>query len=238
MHPWKAVNCTALGGWWWLGLQLKQIINLAALSKRSDGAVPPPDAWAFPHVAKVTLMLELVCCVEVVRMLVGNLKGNVYLGVGLHYVRLFIILAILPYVGNHVSCVLVLLAWVVTETCRYPYYIFGGQRCMTLRYFAPVITFPWGCAAEAWAIHVALPQLDGVLHYLAYAQILGNVAGGIMAYPAIARKGIAVLRGSDGQSGGEADAASVARNESIAAKPEQSNSGGSGSGRAKKNKFA
>ena len=66
--------------------------------------------------------LELLCCVEVGRMLIGDLRGNVVMGVILHSTRMFMVVVILPEVRDLV-CRSVLLAWAVTEVGRYPCYI-------------------------------------------------------------------------------------------------------------------
>lgn len=74
----------------------------------------------------------------------GSLRGNVILGVGLHYTRLFVCLQIFPLLPDHAATYTVLLAWAVTEVARYPFYIAPSSITTTVRYACPVFTFPIG----------------------------------------------------------------------------------------------
>ena len=76
------------------------------------------------------IVLELICCYEVVRMLIGELKGNVNLGVALHYTRMLLLLGVLPRISSNnlgdtrnwiVKAVFI--SWSATEVCRYAHYL-------------------------------------------------------------------------------------------------------------------
>eukprot|EP00746_Dinoflagellata_sp_MGD_P075034 gnl/MRDRNA2_/MRDRNA2_30231_c0_seq1.p1 gnl/MRDRNA2_/MRDRNA2_30231_c0~~gnl/MRDRNA2_/MRDRNA2_30231_c0_seq1.p1 ORF type:complete len:572 (+),score=103.94 gnl/MRDRNA2_/MRDRNA2_30231_c0_seq1:191-1717(+) len=187
---WNPLNALAWCGWCAL------FVKLALLSTGST----KEDVWEAPSVRQGTVALESLCCLEVVRMLVGSLQGNVTLGVALHYTRVFICLCVFPHVGTHTSCPLVLFAWSFTEICRYPYYILGGEFASKLRYGAPIVTFPLGAGGEMWACWAALPHLSGGLRALAMLQIGVNGLGGLAAYSGLVTKGLKALKGGDGKS--------------------------------------
>ncbi len=79
----------------------------------------------------------------------GSLRGNVLLGVGLHYTRLFVCLQIFPLLPDHGVTYTVLLAWAITEVARYPFYIAPSPFTATVRYACPVATFPIGAGKTA-----------------------------------------------------------------------------------------
>ena len=78
------------------------------------------------------------------RLFAGSLRGNVILGVGLHYTRLFVCLQVFPLLPDHGVTYTVLLAWAVTEIARYPFYIAPMPLTARVRYACPVVTFPIG----------------------------------------------------------------------------------------------
>lgn len=78
------------------------------------------------------------------RLFAGSLRGNVILGVGLHYTRLFVCLQVFPLLPDHGVSYTVLLAWAVTEIARYPFYIAPMRLTARVRYACPVVTFPIG----------------------------------------------------------------------------------------------
>ena len=67
-------------------------------------------------------------------MLLGSLRGNVLLGIGLHYTRLFVCLAVFPRLpADDATIYAVLLAWSLTEVARYPFYIAPSPATSALR---------------------------------------------------------------------------------------------------------
>lgn len=127
------------------------------------------------------LALEGICVLEVTRIAVGQLPGNLTLGIVLHGIRFTNLLYILPtsqYWGgggggggspaaeshdgsqfltmDTLAC-LVLYSWAITEVTRYPMYIFTNNP--TARFFrltVPLVTFPVGAFAEGYAAYVTL----------------------------------------------------------------------------------
>ena len=86
-------------------------------------------------------------------LLPGSLRGNVLLGVGLHYTRLFVCLQIFPLLPDHGVTYTVLLAWAITEVARYPFYIAPSSFTATVRYACPVATFPIGAGTHSKTYH-------------------------------------------------------------------------------------
>mmetsp|Transcript_160142 Transcript_160142/g.513813 ORF Transcript_160142/g.513813 Transcript_160142/m.513813 type:complete len:192 (+) Transcript_160142:173-748(+) len=164
---WTALNVFALVGWLALGARL-------CIVCRQDSV----DVWSAAYIAPSVYLLEFLCCLEVGRIAVGSLKGNLGLGIAIHYIRCFVMAVIFPLTGTHVACRVALFAWVLTEVCRYPYYIFGGRIAGVLRYLTPLATFPMGAGAEAYACTVAMESLDGALKVLAALQVAVNIFGG------------------------------------------------------------
>lgn len=103
----------------------------------------------------LVMMLEALCFVEVVRIAVGDIKGNLYLGATLHLIRFTNIIYVLPEAsccnGNkennnmrhsdqenaswYISsssvdklALVILYSWAVTEICRYPMYLFSTNE--------------------------------------------------------------------------------------------------------------
>eukprot|EP00927_Polykrikos_kofoidii_P021311 TRINITY_DN20201_c0_g1_i1.p1 TRINITY_DN20201_c0_g1~~TRINITY_DN20201_c0_g1_i1.p1 ORF type:complete len:771 (+),score=136.15 TRINITY_DN20201_c0_g1_i1:83-2395(+) len=191
---WGAANCIAWVSW--CGVFLRLLVLWAS-------GDPTADVWRLPYMAVSVSLLEFLCVLEVVRMLVGSLRGNIALGIGLHYTRVFFCVNILPAVGTHSSCHLVLAAWALTEICRYPYYIFGGGRMLALRSAAPILTFPMGAGCETWACYTALPLFasGSIVRILTYVQIVSNIVIGALTYKSMLKRGLKALRGelSDGK---------------------------------------
>lgn len=145
------------------------------------------------------LALEGACFLEVINMAVSG-TGNVALGVALHYTRVFVATVAWPAMlgenGNEERqsvIVAILMAWGMTEICRYPYYIFRTKSAEKLRYAVPIVTFPIGAGAEAVCCYYASQELQGVLKYMALAQCAVNVFGFFAAYPMMAKRGFAKL---------------------------------------------
>jgi hypothetical protein len=152
--------------------------DLAAIraAYAKENGLPPPakafDFWTLLNVvawigwscvlasaaydAKLVLILELMCCAELLRMVVGDLKGNVRVGLILHATRLIVYHQVLP---THYTTQ-ILQVWSVTELARYPYYVFKSPLTFALRSFVPLITFPLGVVAETLGLVARLRDDD------------------------------------------------------------------------------
>ena len=152
--------------------------DLAAIraAYAKENGLPPPakafDFWTLLNVvawigwscvlasaaydAKLVLILELMCCAELLRMVVGVLKGNVRVGLILHATRLIVYHQVLP---THYTTQ-ILQVWSVTELARYPYYVFKSPLTFALRSFVPLITFPLGVVAETLGLVARLRDDD------------------------------------------------------------------------------
>ena len=74
------------------------------------------------------IVLELICCYEVVLMVIGALKGNIIVGIVLHYTRLLLLVEVLPRVSalstkNSWIVMGVFITWSITEIFRYAHYL-------------------------------------------------------------------------------------------------------------------
>lgn len=110
---WNVVNVAALAGW---GYLLHQVVT------GRNAKWTPED---LNRIVQKTLILEGVCIAEVVQMALSG-SGNVPLGISLHYTRIFVACIVWPVLlrqGYQNIVVAILLAWAVTEVCRYPCYI-------------------------------------------------------------------------------------------------------------------
>lgn len=142
------LNWTFLLGWQ-IALYELLLIGVSDPAMTSSPFSHPVSPW-IPRVASPFLtsqqsplwwliaVLEAGCWLDVLRMLAGTLRGNVVLGVLLHFIRTFVLLYVLPSgaggAHSHSVCHVVLLAWAVTEVARYPYYIFSaGSTTKALR---------------------------------------------------------------------------------------------------------
>ena len=227
------LNGVALIGWSSILLQLLSITF--KFHVESLLAVLPSS---FPIV--LLYILEGICLMEVGRIALGHLKGNLILGLVLHAIRLtclaYVVLAdglqvLLSLPGpassnffedlkqrrNILQTSCILYSWSITEVCRYPMYLFpSSDKARTIRLVVPIISFPIGCALEAYgAFRVVWPALfsgDGsgklgisdiiteiswVKPVLLWMVILINgLLGPTLAYPAMFRKGLPVLMGN------------------------------------------
>ena len=143
------------------------------------------------------LALEVICAVEVVRILLGSLKGNFVLGIILHAIRLITVLETIPrspylWVGGAI-----LGSWAATEIFRYPMYMFpSSQSCRSLRMVVPLVTFPIGAFCEAYGAYLVFvdPETPLALKVaLAAVLFVNGVLGPTMAYPALLKKGLPIL---------------------------------------------
>ena len=117
-----------------------------------------------PHSAALqpALALELICCVEVLRMVLSDLPGNLVLGAVLHSIRILALTVILPRTdpSNAWLATAVLGAWAATEVSRYPMYVVKGvSAARLLRMVVPMATFPLGCGAEAYSAWLVFQQV-------------------------------------------------------------------------------
>ena len=135
--------------------------------------------------------LEGICLVEVGRIALGQLKGNLLLGCVLHAIRITCLVYILsdglqllllpslrpPSSSSHyfleedfekrksivLHTLLILYSWTITEVCRYPMYLFpSSEMARKVRLVVPIVSFPVGCALEIQsAFRVARAELFG-----------------------------------------------------------------------------
>eukprot|EP00928_Gymnodinium_smaydae_P086809 TRINITY_DN71233_c0_g1_i1.p1 TRINITY_DN71233_c0_g1~~TRINITY_DN71233_c0_g1_i1.p1 ORF type:complete len:682 (-),score=72.63 TRINITY_DN71233_c0_g1_i1:166-2127(-) len=144
------------------------------------------------------LALEGVCAFEVLQIALGTAKGNLMLGSVLHYTRLLVACVVMPAVPTSLATKLVLLAWGVTEVCRYPMFLAPTSAPARIaRYVAPIFTFPVGAGAEAVAAYLSLSELSSastLLRTMVALVIPTNLFGGLAAYPGLVKKGLDSFR--------------------------------------------
>ena len=137
--------------------------------------------------------LEGICVLEVTRIAVGQLPGNLTLGIVLHGISFTNLLYVLPsskYWGGGEETVessdnasnegsnfltmdtlawLVLYSWAITEVTRYPMYILtNNPTARFVRLTVPLVTFPVGAFAEGYASHLTLAALFASVRWEAY----------------------------------------------------------------------
>lgn len=170
------LNAGALAGWSTvLALLLLQSANSLDITPRTArffdiGSDDAPNL----SIINALLFLEAICFVEVGRIAVGQLKGNLVLGVWLHIIRMTCLLLVLPdglssagaaaagadRYNQYACCTMVLYSWSLTEVCRYPMYIFPTSSIARyIRLVLPIVTFPVGAAAEAFGAYTVLTQI-------------------------------------------------------------------------------
>lgn len=157
-----------------------------------------PSETLFSRVARTVGKLEVICIVEVVRIAIGNLPGNLVLGVILHAIRVLALTQILPRNKEVWLATAVLGSWAITEISRYPMYVFkSSKQARLLRMVVPVVSFPIGCGAEAlsawlvfWLNDTPAMVRVGLLCLMGINVLLGPT----MAYPIIVKKALKELR--------------------------------------------
>lgn len=158
-------------------------------------ATPSSSSVLFDSVRAPVFVLEGICVLEVLRIVVGDLPGNLVLGVVLHLIRFTALTQVFPH--NHWTVPVVLITWCLTEITRYPMYIFPSSTlCRSIRMVVPLVTFPIGCATEAYGAYCVLFEAHTVLWVKAALVIMlfvNGVLGPTMAYPALLKKGLPVL---------------------------------------------
>ena len=143
------------------------------------------------------LALEGICAVEVVRIFIGDLKGNFILGLILHAIRIVTLLKTMVMLPDHWTGVVILGSWAVTEVFRYPMYMFpANQFCRSIRMVVPLVTFPIGAFSEAYSALVVFyhPETSLLLKVALFGVLFINgILGPTMAYPALLKKGLPIL---------------------------------------------
>jgi hypothetical protein len=181
------LNWVACAGWSYIlyDLLTNQYISYPNLSDVDE------------HVLTVVLGLEVICIVEVVRIVLGDLPGNLVLGLVLHAIRFTALTQILPRLQNHWTGPAVIASWAVTEVTRYPMYIFPkSEACRSVRMVVPLFTFPIGAFSEAYGAFLVLSAEDtpSLLKMAIWIVLFVNgVLGPTMAYPALLKKGLPVV---------------------------------------------
>ena len=140
---------------------------------------------------KLVLILELMCCAEVLRMIKGELKGNVKMGLVLHATRLIVYHQVLPFAYTRV----ILQAWSATELARYPYYVVPNAYTLAMRSFVPLVTFPLGVAAETMSLWGRLQAADSLLVKGVCALPLVNVVLAPIGYRSLLKKAVRAYDG-------------------------------------------
>lgn len=198
------LNIAALIGW--------SIILAILLSQPAEWTAPffAPSLSEHILLIDVLMALETVCFVEVGRIAIGQIKGNLILGIVLHIIRMTCLLLVLPQgleaAENDYLCTMVLYSWALTEVGRYPMYIFPSSTIARwIRWVLPIVTFPIGAISEAVGAYNALSELRSgsnvdVLYRLKISSLaivvgINSFLGPTMAYPALLKKGLPVLLG-------------------------------------------
>ena len=151
--------------------------------------------------ATMLLCLEGICFLEVIRILIGDVKGNFVLGIVLHMIRTTVILIVLPVVSTMIQNGIVW-SWAVTEMARYPMYMFHGNTILrNIRLVVPLFTFPIGALSEGYGAWMVLTTTTNPSLFLSAILILvlfiNGVLGSLLAYPALLRKGLPILLGKN-----------------------------------------
>ena len=187
------LNAVAFAGWLFI---LYKTITLVLPTFPS--ILVPPDLVA--QVQPQVIFLEGICVVEVIRIAVGDLPGNLVLGAVLHAIRITAITQVMPnqLLLSHWTAPTILVSWAVTEVSRYPMYIFPGSNlCRSVRMVIPLFTFPIGCIAELTGAYLVLTQGNVHTLWLRVALVamlfVNGVLGPTMAYPALLKKGLPFL---------------------------------------------
>lgn len=185
------LNWVALVGWTYVAIELVRI----AVVIFSNGLTDPTVQAALEALhTPVIVGLEGICVVEVLRIVVGDLPGNLVLGVVLHTIRCTALS--LAWSADHWTGPVIFASWAVTEVSRYPMYVFPQQETVrSFRMVVPLVTFPIGAFSEAYATY--LQWNDGLPLWkqglFAAVLFVNGVLGPTMAYPALLRKGLPVL---------------------------------------------
>lgn len=181
------LNWVAFLGWSYVSVQL------LLLAQQGH----PPGGLA--ELSLLVSALEAICWIEVLRILVGDLPGNLVLGAVLHAIRLTVLCLVWdpqPWTGAAIYW-----SWAVTEVTRYPMYLFPNSSFLrSTRMVIPLVTFPVGAFSEAYATYVVFQQDETAKWWKLglYVAVLfvNGILGPTMAYPALLKKGLPVLGGT------------------------------------------
>lgn len=183
-----ALNVTAFVGW-------AAVLGMLA-------STWPTVTFSDEGLSRAVLVLEAVCIFEVVQIALGMARGNLALGFFIHIVRALTIFVVMPVIPASLTTKLVLLAYSLTECCRYPMYLAPDAKPIRmLRCLAPVVTFPLGAGAEAYAAyHGYSTGLLGahsafIQTCVALVVPINFILGGMLGYPMIIKKALSALKG-------------------------------------------
>mmetsp|Transcript_35111 Transcript_35111/g.42373 ORF Transcript_35111/g.42373 Transcript_35111/m.42373 type:complete len:216 (+) Transcript_35111:33-680(+) len=185
-----ALNWLAFIGWSYI---LYNFLVTATDKSSSNNSSQVVD-----RVTPIITGLEGICCVEVLRITVGDLPGNLLLGSILHAIRFTTLFAIIPRIpSEHWTGPVILAGWAVTEVSRYPMYMFPtNDMCRSVRMVVPLVTFPVVSFSEAAGAFIVLldPACPIWLRFILLGMLYVNVwMGPTMAFPALLKKGLPVL---------------------------------------------
>jgi len=183
----------------WIALLAYVLYSWPATTKYDDNTM------------NAVLAVELICASEVIRIAVGNLRGDLAMSFTVHYTRMLMLFTTIPHpaVSSFLQKMIVL-SWAATEVTRYPMVLFPDSKMLRLlRYATPLITFPMGAGGEAFAsylVHKETPNhlLYGgadaslsqiVLSFAFVLVIIVNVGGGSIWYPSMCMKVVKALKG-------------------------------------------
>mmetsp|Transcript_1266 Transcript_1266/g.1417 ORF Transcript_1266/g.1417 Transcript_1266/m.1417 type:complete len:208 (-) Transcript_1266:527-1150(-) len=184
------LNWIAFSGWMFVCYKLLVLCR----SWNDDGY---GDIDWMRRIQKPVLFLEGICVIEVLRILLGQLKGNFILGVILHAIRLLTVLETMVRLPNHWTGPFILGSWAITEIFRYPMYMFpNNQLCRSIRMVVPIVTFPIGAFSEAYGAYLVFSDPKspfGLKLALSFVLFVNGALGPTMAYPALLKKGLPIL---------------------------------------------
>lgn len=156
------------------------------------------QSWDVKDLMKPVMLLEGICILEVGRIFLGDLKGNLVLGTVLHAIRLITMLGTMVRLPNtHWTGPFIFGGWAITEVCRYPMYMFSGNDfCRSIRMVVPLLTFPIAAFSEAYAAYMVFVDPEtpmGLKIALSGVLFVNGALGPTMAYPALLKKGLPIL---------------------------------------------
>ena len=176
------LNAVALVGW--TGVIGALLVNWPSASLDANSKL-----------LRAVQILEGICLYEVGQIVFGVAKGNWILGVCLHLSRVVVSFLVFPAVPATLSTKLSLLAWCITEICRYPMFLLPSSKlARTARYLAPLLTFPLGAFSEAVSCYASLPLIEAPLKYLPGFIAPYNCIGFFLGYQQMAKKALQELK--------------------------------------------
>eukprot|EP00929_Paragymnodinium_shiwhaense_P114272 TRINITY_DN82618_c0_g1_i1.p1 TRINITY_DN82618_c0_g1~~TRINITY_DN82618_c0_g1_i1.p1 ORF type:complete len:221 (+),score=31.46 TRINITY_DN82618_c0_g1_i1:90-752(+) len=189
---WYSVNSFAWLGWIWIAWCAWD--DTGKVDWKDRPIIRNVMRWNY-GVSVGLIVLQVICIVEVLRMIIGNLKGNWILGVILHFIRCFMMTCVLPHIGEDLPCRVVLYVWAATEFCRYPYLMTGNAKAAILRYTAPIILFPLGGGSELYAMYLVDSKglLTDTERMIGMVVAATTIFGGVYAEYLLIKKGISVI---------------------------------------------